>query len=323
MGSATSAIHCLTVRWQWAEDLLQYTASLPWGAVGSGVFGVLGRLTPVHQGARSVCCPACAVSLASWLPFTGVPAPCAVCAMSLANLLPFICVPVRCVVMCVRLPWPLGSRSPVCPLGVLCCVCGVLGHFTPVHQCARLVCSLCSVPGHLGLEVSGLMFQVQGVLGPLGATWSGQVISSPAGPSGGPFMTHPLPGGRVPRVHGAQSPAPLRLPHFATSRSVRHSATVVAGAYPLRRPPDAWSPGVPTSPGRCYWVVASGTPMDWRGGCLAVGLVRGTVCHYCLGGCSALIMCARCSRQVWWLGPVLVPASLQCPPAFPRVPSSV
>ena len=83
-------------------------------------------------------------------------------------------------------------------------------------------------------------------------------------------MTHLLPGGGVPRVHRARSPVPPRLPHFATPRSVRHLATVVAGAYPLRRPLDAWSPGLLAPPGPCYWLVASGTPMGWRGGCLAV-----------------------------------------------------
>ena len=84
------------------------------------VCGVLGHLAPVHRCARSVCCVACAVSSATWLLFTGVPA--------------------RCVVLCVRCPGPLGSCSPVCPLGVLCCVCGVLGHLAPVHWCARSVC---------------------------------------------------------------------------------------------------------------------------------------------------------------------------------------
>ena len=81
------------------------------------VCGVLAHLTPVHRCARSVPFLACAVPLATWLPFTGVPA--------------------RCVVFCVRCPGPLGSCSPVCPLGGLCCVCGVLGHLAPVHRCAR------------------------------------------------------------------------------------------------------------------------------------------------------------------------------------------
>ena len=175
----------------------------------------------------------------------------------------------------------------------------------------------------MGCEVGGLRFQVLDPSLPRGATSSGQVISSQPGPSGGPFMTHLLPGGRVPRLHGAQSPVPLRLPLFATPRSVRHLETVAAGAYPLRHPPNVWSPGMPAPPGSCYWLVASGTSLGWRGGCLAVGLVRGTVCHYCLGGCSALAVCARRSRQVWGVGagagscvfpvpPCLSPRSLPC-----------
>ena len=147
--------------------------------------GVLGHLAPVHRCARSVCCFACAVSWASWLLFTGVPARCVVlrvrcpgsrgscspvcprvvlccvsgvlghlapvhrcarsvcsaaCAVSWATWLLFTGVPARCVVLRVRCPGPLGSCSPVCPLGVLCSVCGVLGHWAPVHRCARLVC---------------------------------------------------------------------------------------------------------------------------------------------------------------------------------------
>ena len=90
------------------------------------VCGVLGLLAPVHRCARSLCCVACAASWASWLLFTGVPA--------------------RCVVLCVQCPGPPGSCSPVCPLGVLCCVCGVLGLPAPVHRCARSVCCVaCAV----------------------------------------------------------------------------------------------------------------------------------------------------------------------------------
>ena len=133
---------------------------------------------------------------------------------------------------------------------------------------------------------------------PRGATWSGQVISSPPGPSGGPSKTHLLPGGGVPRVHRARSPVPPRLSLFATPLSVCQFAAVAAGAYPARRPPNAWSPGVPALPGPCYWLVASGTPVGWRGGCLALGLVRGAMRHYCLGRCSALVVCVRRSRQV-------------------------
>ena len=83
------------------------------------VCGVLGHLAPVYRCARLVCCVACAVSWATWLLFTGVPA--------------------RCVALRVRCPGPLSSCSPVCPSGVLCCVCGVLGHLAPAHRCARSV----------------------------------------------------------------------------------------------------------------------------------------------------------------------------------------
>ena len=153
--------------------------------------GVLGHLAPIHRCARSVCCFACAVSWASWLLFTGVPARCVVlrvrchgppgscspvrplgvllcvcsvlgllapvhrcvrsvccfaCAVSWASWLLFTGVSARCVVLRVRCPGPLGSCSWVHPLGVLCCVGGVLGHLAPVHRCARWVCSVaCAV----------------------------------------------------------------------------------------------------------------------------------------------------------------------------------
>ena len=132
-------------------------------------------------------------------------------------------------------------------------------------------------------------------------------------------MTHLLPGGGVPRVHGARSPVPPRLPLFATPRSVRHLATVAAGAYPLSRPPNAWSPGVPAPLGPCYRLVTSGTPLGWRGGCRAAGLVPGWVRHYCLGGCRALYVCAQCSRQVSGVGAGAEFCVIPVPPLPPRV----
>ena len=100
--------------------------------------GVLGHLAPVHRCARSVCCFVCAVSWATWLLFTGVPA--------------------RFVVLCLRCPGPLGSCSPVCPLGVLCCVCGVLGPSAPAHRCARPVCCVvCAVPWATWLLFTGAL----------------------------------------------------------------------------------------------------------------------------------------------------------------------
>ena len=77
-----------------------------------------------------------------------------------------------------------------------------------------------------------MILRVLDAFRPRGATWSGQVISSPRGPSGGPSKTHLLPGGGVPRVHRARSPVPPRLPRFATPRSV-HPFAAVANAPAL------------------------------------------------------------------------------------------
>ena len=81
------------------------------------VCGVLGHLTPVHRCARPVCCAVCAVSLVTWLLFTGAQA--------------------RCVSLGLRCPGPRVSCPPVCSLAALCCLCGVLGHLAPVDRCAR------------------------------------------------------------------------------------------------------------------------------------------------------------------------------------------
>ena len=98
---------------------------------------VLGHLAPVHRCARVLCCVVSAVSWTTWLLFTGAPA--------------------RCVVLRVRCPGPLGSRPPVCPLGVLCCVCGVLGHLAPVHRCAHSVCCFaCAVSWATWLLFTGV-----------------------------------------------------------------------------------------------------------------------------------------------------------------------
>ena len=108
------------------------------------VRGVLGHLAPVHRCACSVCCFACAVSWASWLPVhrCARSVGCVACAVSRATWIPFTGVPARCVVLCMRCPGPPGSCSRVCPLGALCCVCGVLGHLAPLYLCARSVCCL-------------------------------------------------------------------------------------------------------------------------------------------------------------------------------------
>ena len=86
--------------------------------------GVLGYLAHVHGRVRSVCCVVCAASRATRLLFT-------------ADL-------ARRVVLRVRCPRGLGSASPLCMLGVLGGVCGVMGGLILVHQC---VCSACCVAG--------------------------------------------------------------------------------------------------------------------------------------------------------------------------------
>ena len=116
------------------------------------VCGVVGHLAPVHRCARSVCCVACAVSWATWLLFTGVPA--------------------CCVVLRERCSGPLGFCSPVCLLGVLCCVCGVLGHLAPVLRCARSVCCVaCAVSWATWLLFSGAPAGCVVVCAESWATW--------------------------------------------------------------------------------------------------------------------------------------------------------
>ena len=114
--------------------------------------GVLGHLAPVQRCACSERCFACAVSWATWLLFT--------------------CVPARCVVLAVRCPGPLCSCSPVRPLGALLCLCGVLGHLAPVHLCARCVrCVVRAVSWTLAscspVCPLGVLCWLYGVLGPL------------------------------------------------------------------------------------------------------------------------------------------------------------
>ena len=109
---------CVALRVQCPGPLGSCSPVCPHGLLCC-VCGVLRHLAPVHRCARSVPCFAAVVSWATWLLLTGVPA--------------------RCVVLRVWCPGPLGSCSPVCPLGALFCLCGVLGHLAPVHRCARSV----------------------------------------------------------------------------------------------------------------------------------------------------------------------------------------
>ena len=119
----------------------------------------------------------------------------------------------------------------------------------PSSKASQVGPMISSKLSQVGFEVCGLIFWLLDAFRPRGATWSGRVISSSLVPSGAPSKTHLLPGGGVPRVHRARSPVPPRLPRFAPSRSVHLFAAVAAGAYPPRRPPNAWSPGAPAPPG--------------------------------------------------------------------------
>ena len=123
---------CVALRLRCCGPLGSYSPVLPLGALLC-ICGVLGHFAPGHRCARLICCVASAVSWATWLLFS--------------------CAPARCVVLCVECPGPLGSCSPVCPLGVLLCVCGVLGHLAPVHRCARPRCPVPLLPsGHVRLR---------------------------------------------------------------------------------------------------------------------------------------------------------------------------
>ena len=89
--------------------------------------------------------PQCVRPMGCWL--FPVPRPPYVCAVSWAAWLLFTGVPVRFAVLRLRCPAPLGSCSGVCSLGVLCCVCRVLGHLAPVHRCARCLRCACAMGG--------------------------------------------------------------------------------------------------------------------------------------------------------------------------------
>ena len=93
---------------------------------------------PVHRCARLVRCFACAVTWATWLLFTGVPA--------------------WFVVLRLLCPGPLGSCSPVCALRPLLCFRGILGHLPPVHQCAgSMYCVACAVSLSSWLRFTGVL----------------------------------------------------------------------------------------------------------------------------------------------------------------------
>ena len=243
------------------------------------VCGVLGQLAPVHRCARSVCCFVCAVSWATCLLFTGVPArlvvPCLRCPGPVWLL--FHGVPARCVVLCVRCPRPPGSCSPVRPLSVLLCVCGVLGHLAPVHRSARVVCCVeCAVSWAAWLPFTDVPAQ-----------WVVLCVRCP-GPPGSCPPVSPL--GVLCCVCGV-------LGHLAPvhrcARSVRCSVCAVSWATWLL------FTGVPA---RCV-VLCLRCPGP-LGSCSPVCPVGGLCCVYgVLGHWAPVRQCARsvrCCRAVSW-----------------------
>ena len=76
--------------------------------------------------------------------------------------------------------------------------------------------------GQCRLEVRGLTLRVLRAFPFRRVNSWGQVISSPPGPCGGPFMTHLLPGGGVPSGSGGSEPCPSPASPF------RHSLVSVS-----------------------------------------------------------------------------------------------
>ena len=106
--------------------------------------GLLGRLVPVLQCARSLCVVAFAVSWAAWLLLAGVPASvrCVVCTVSPATWLMFTGVHALCAVLYVRRPGPPGSCSPVRVLAV----CSSHASYRPPSSSLVLVHALRDCP---------------------------------------------------------------------------------------------------------------------------------------------------------------------------------
>ena len=131
---------------------LSPVASMAPGDVCHGPRCSLAGLGPValeyrscHWPGGSAGSPQCVRPMGYW--FFPVPRPPYVCAVSWAAGLLFTGVPARFAVVRLRCPGPAGSCSPVCSLGVLCCMCGVLGHWAPVHRCACCVRCSCAMGG--------------------------------------------------------------------------------------------------------------------------------------------------------------------------------
>ena len=109
-----------------------------------------------HWPGGSAGSPQCVRPMGYW--FFRVPRPPYVCAVSWAAGLLFTGVPARFAVLRLRCPGPPGSGLPVCLHGVLCCMCGVLGHLAPVHRCVRCVRCVCAMGGCVPLPPPLIFF---------------------------------------------------------------------------------------------------------------------------------------------------------------------
>ena len=150
LGSCSSACLCLVLCARCPWPLCSCSLVCPLGVLCC-VWRVLGHLAPVHRCARSVLCVCCVLGHVTPVRCCSRSVCCVLCAVSFATWLLIIGVPAQCVWLCVRCLLPPGSRSPVCPLAVLCCGFGVLGDLAPVDRVARSVCCVlvCGVLCHL------------------------------------------------------------------------------------------------------------------------------------------------------------------------------
>ena len=98
-----------------------------------------------HWPGGSAGSPQCVRPMGYW--FLPVPWPPYMFAVSWVVALLFTGVPARFAVVRLRCPGPAGSCSQVCSLGVLCCMCGLLSHWAPVHRCACCVRCACAMGG--------------------------------------------------------------------------------------------------------------------------------------------------------------------------------
>ena len=253
------------------------------------VCGVLGLPAPVHRCARSVCCVACAVSWASRLLFGGVPA--------------------RCVVLCGRCPGPPGSCSPVCPLGVLCCVCGVLGLPAPVHRCARPVCCVaCAVSWASRLLFTGVPARCVVLR-----------VRCP-GPPGSCSPVCPL--GVLCCVCGVLGPP---APVHGCARSVWCVACAVSWASGSCSPVCPLGVlccvcgvlGLPAPVHRCARSVCCvACAVSWASGSCSPVCPLGVLCSVC-GVLGPRAPVHRCARSVWCVACAVSSASGSCSPVCP------